>query len=329
MKKLVIGLISFVWFLNACTPATQATHLPVISNSATPSPIPTATQTSLPTQTPTASITPLPTILTFTPTFDVSTIVTVTPAPKAECPEIDSAIKVENYFPEKLEYPSPGTTDKILDFLNKGGDGQALVTRLEQIYPYGGDYRGGHDFHDVTGDQSPEFLYVEINHEGRLLAFSCKNGKYELLATLPEGNDFLDYTMQIVNLNMNGIAEIIVMGTNGVSYPVSTIYFYEWNGKTFSNLGHANILALRQTKITDIDGNGSKEISFSGDNPSCLSCKNFIPKRQRTIKYGWNGKGFVEVSNEFEFPEYRFQAIQDADAMAIIGRYDKAVRLYE
>lgn len=329
MKKLVIGLISFVWFLNACAPATQATHPSVVSNAATPSSIPTATQTLLPTQTPTASITPLPTISTFTPTFDASTIVTVTPAAKAECPEIDSAIKVENYLPGKLEYPSPNTTDKILDFLNEGGDGQTLIARLEQIYPNGGDFRGGYDFDDVTGDQNPEFLYVEINYEGKLLAFSCKNGKYELLATLPEKNDFLDYTMQIANLNMNGIPEIIVMGTNGVSYPVSTIYFYEWNGKTFSNLGHANILALRQTKITDIDGNGSKEISFSGDNPSCLSCKNFIPKRQRTIKYGWNGKGFVEVSNEFEFPEYRFQAIQDADAMAIIGRYDKAVQLYE
>jgi hypothetical protein len=135
--------------------------------------------------------------------------------------------------------------------------------------------------------------------------------------------------MQVVNLNGNGIPEIIVMGTHGVSYPVSTIFFYEWNGKTFANVGHTVILALRQTKIFDIDENGIKEISFSVDNPSCLSCKNFIPKRQRTITYGWNRIEFAEVSNEFEFPEYRFQAIQDADAMTIIGRFDKALQLYE
>ena len=322
--------------LSACAPATQAA--PAIDNAtATSSPIPTTTQTALPTQTPTAStpalapgasVTPLPTIPTFTPTFDVSTIFIVTPAPKAECPEIDSAIKVENYFPEKLEYPSPGTTDKILDFLTKGGDGQALIARLEQIYPDGGDYRGGYGFYDMTGDQSPEFLYVEINYEGRLLAFSCKNGKYELLATLPEENDFLDYTMQIVNLNMNGIPEIIVMGTNGVSHPVSTIYFYEWNGKTFSNLGHANILALRQTKITDIEGNGTREVSFSGDNPVCTSCSNFIPQRQRTVTFGWNGKNFVEISNELAYPEYRFQAIQDADAATLLGKYETAMQYY-
>jgi hypothetical protein len=294
---------------------------------ASPSPFPTTTQTPLPTKTLTPSITPLPTIPTFTPTFDVSTIATITPAPKAECPEIDSAIKVENYVPEKLDYPSPHTTEKILDFLNEGGDGRTLITRLKQIYPIGGDYRGGYDLYDVTGDQRPEFLYIEINYEGKLLIFSCKQGKYELLATLPEENDFLDYTMQVANLNMNGIPEILVMGTNGVSYAVSTIYFYEWNGKIFSNLGHTNILALRQTRIIDLDGNGTKEISFSGDNPTCVSCSNFIPQRQRTVSYGWNGKEFVETSNEFEPPEYRFQTIQDADA--VVGNYSKAIQLYE
>jgi hypothetical protein len=194
-----------------------------------------------------------------------------------------------------LEYPSPNSTEKILEFLNEGGNGQALLARLKQIYPMGGDYRGGYDFSDVTGDQIPELLYIEINYGGRLLVFSCKNGRYELLVTLPEENDFLEYTMQVVNLNTNGIPEIIVMGTNGVSYPVSTIYFYEWNGKTFLELGHTTILALRETSITDLDENGTKEISFSGDNPSCLSCKNFIPQRQRTITYDWNGTGFAEI----------------------------------
>src|SRR5215207_2014709 len=87
MIRCVFATLAILIALSSCTPATQATHPSVISNSATPSSIPTATQTSLPTQTSTASITSLPTIPTFTPTFDVSTIVTVTPAPKAECPQ--------------------------------------------------------------------------------------------------------------------------------------------------------------------------------------------------------------------------------------------------
>lgn len=331
MNKLFWQILSVWTFLiTACAPPN--TVIPVATTqkaTATRWPSTTSTKTAIPSATPTASITPLPTIPTFTPTFDVSTMVTITPAPKAECPKLDSAIKVENYFPEKLEWPSPNTVERILDFLNAGGDGQTLIARLKQIYPFGGDFRGGYDFYDVTGDQSPEFLYIEINYEGKLFIFSCKKGAYELLVTLPEESDFLEYTMQVINLTANGIPEIIVMGTKGVSYPVSTIYFYEWNGKTFADLGQNTILALRQTILSDVDGNGTQEISFSGDNPSCLSCKNFIPKRQRTITYGWNGKEFAEVANKFELPKYRFQSIQDADAMAIIGRYDQAIHFYE
>jgi hypothetical protein len=59
-----------------------------------------------------------------------------------------------------------------------------------------------------------------------------------------------------------------------------------------------------------------------------VSCSNFIPQRQRTVSYGWNGKEFVEITNEFEPPEYRFQAIQDADIAVIVENYDKAVQLY-
>ena len=133
MKRNIIGLLIGMLFLTACGQTSSATQsAPVVEPStATPSPLLTAT--------PSASITPLPIIPTFTPTFDASTIVTVTPAPKAECPKIDSIIRVDDYLPAKLDYPSPDTTDKILDFLNAGGNGNVLIGRLEKIYPYSGD----------------------------------------------------------------------------------------------------------------------------------------------------------------------------------------------
>lgn len=330
MKQILIALCGGMLILNACAQTEIVTPVVITQEStATPSLVPTSTNTSLPTATPTASITLLPTIPTFTPTFDALTIVTVTPTTKADCPEIDSAIGVEDYLPGKLEYPSSNTTEKILDFLNEGGDGQALIARLKQIYPMGGDYRGGFDFYDVTGDQSPEFLYVEINYEGKLLVFSCKNGNYELLAKLPEKDSFLEYTMQVVNLNRNGIPEIIVMGTNGASFPQSRIYLYAWNGHNFTILLETGISPLRQMETRDINGDGVKEVLLIGDNPTCVSCSNFIPQRQRTGTYGWNGKEFVEISREFEPPEYRFQALQDADSALVIGNYSKAMQLYD
>ncbi|MBI3169342.1 MAG: hypothetical protein HYZ22_12735 [Chloroflexi bacterium] len=320
MKKLLSLFFAISLTLSACgTISTQPTPL---AQTGTPTVTPTATQT------PTSTITPLPTIPTFTPTFDVSTLVTVTPAEKAECPPSDLTVNVNDYFPKKLEYPSPDVTEKILEFLNKGGNGEALAKRLDEIY-IKSDYRGGYAFRDVTGDQVPEFLFVEINYEGKPIVFSCQNGNFEKRFVLSEDYEFWDYTLEIDDLVRDGISEIIVTGTSGVSFPQSKIFIYKWNGQTFEILGTLNILALRKTEIKDSDRNGSKEIIFIGDNPGCLSCSNFLPQRERTITYGWNGKEFIETSNEFSSPKYRFQAVQDADFDVSEGKIDKALNLYK
>ncbi len=333
MKKIGWQILFVLMFLiTACagTAPLPPTTTAAVSNrfTSTPSSTAAATQTPLPSSTPTASITPLPTIPTFTPTFDARTIVTVTPAPKAECPKNDPTIKPEDFLPNKLEYPSPDVTNKILEFLNKGGDGQTLIYKLNQIYS-NSESTIGYGFLDVTGDQVPEFLYVEINYAGKPIVLSCQNGKYEMIAKLSGNRDFDFYDMKIDDLNSDGIPEIIITGEIGVSVTGYTTYFYEWNGKTFSIMGQAEIVSLRQTQIKDIDGNGTKEILLIGDNPSCLSCWDLIPQRQRTIAYSWNGKDFVEISNELASPKYRFQAIQDADAIVIVGNYGKAFQLYE
>jgi hypothetical protein len=116
LLRCVFATLVILIALSSCTPATQATPIPVIDNAtATPSSIPTATQTSLPTQTPTPSITPLPTIPTFTPTFDASTIITVTPAPKTECPAIREnpsvdLIDFDDYYPELIAALNQGSS---------------------------------------------------------------------------------------------------------------------------------------------------------------------------------------------------------------------------
>jgi hypothetical protein len=139
---------------------------------------------------------------------------------------------------------------------------------------------------------------VELKYDGKPVIFSCKNGSYESLATLSGKHDSLEYTFQTDDLNMNGIPEIIVTATDGASFPQCIIYVFEWNGQTFQIVGQVGILALRQTQIRNPDRSKTKEIVFIGNNPVCVSCSNFIPQRQRTITYGWNGKHFVEISNE-------------------------------
>lgn len=259
MKRLLYLLFVLGMALSAC--GTSPTQSAPPAQTSTPSLIPTRTQTPIPR---TSTVTPLPAIPTFTPTFDVSTIVTVTPAEKAGCPAVDPTVKPEDFLPSEISYPTSNVTNEILEYLNKGGDGQNLVKRLDQIYSKS-EYHGGYGFLDVTGDQISELLYVELNYVGKPLVFSCKSGKFETLAALSAEHNFSEYTMNIDDLNANGIPEIIIIGTDGVSFAQSQIYIFEWDGQTFQILGTVGTLALNQTEIKDLDGNGTKEIMFSGD----------------------------------------------------------------
>ena len=72
-------------------------------------------------------------------------------------------------------------------------------------------------------------------------------------------------------------------GTDGVSFPQSIVYIFAWNGQGFSILGMKSISALRQLQSKDIDGNGTKEVILVGGNPTCISCSDFLPQRERTI----------------------------------------------
>jgi len=328
LKQIWIGLFGGMLLLTSCAPAGAATPVSLTQDAtATPFPRPTNTSTSLPTGIPTSSITPLPTIPTFTPTFDTSTIVTVTPTPKADCPELDLKVKPEDYLPEKIDWPSPDLTGKILEFLNSGGNSDSLLEKLDQIYRKT-EYSGGYAFRDLTGDQAPEFLYVGLHYVGKPIVFSCVNGKYELTATLSGQRDFDFYEMEVDELNFDGIPEVIITGTSGVSHPAHSIYLYRWDGRIFATVGQANILSLRQKQIRDVNGDGMKEVLLIGDNPVCVSCSNFIPQRERTITYSWNGRNFVEMANKFTLPKYRFQAVQDADDAVLEGNYERAIQSY-
>ena len=324
MKKLVIGLISFVWFLNACAPATQITPFPIISNSATPSLIPTATQTSLPTQTPPASITPLPTIPTFTPTFEVSTIVTATPAPKAECPKQDNSVKPDFEFDNR----TIGTELKILDFLNKGGPIQTIITSLAST---DNSYRSA----DITNDGNPDLIlggFLMLDANGFPIAYdtfyilSCRDGQYSLFSgehTI--GVASFNTIYEVIDMNANSIPEVIVYNNKCSGGGCYSFFIGEWNGKTFVNLAtHAFLESIIDGKVQDTNNDGTLELTLFGG----------LPIREPTWRseihtHMWNGKNIVEQPVEYAQPVFRFQSIQDADTAVVVGKYDKALQLYE
>jgi hypothetical protein len=326
MKKPILLLITLTALLAAC--AAPPADLPAASPApATRTATPSATLTPE-TPTPDApTVTPLPTIPTFTPTFDVRTIVTATPAPKAECP-IESDIE----FPLASTYqnePFPYNLDvKINKYLNEGGKIQRIVQKLDQAgYSEKIKIEGAYRIVDLTDNGVNDLFFLGLGRGEPANVFLCKNGRYQQIvldAKYALSNKLVD----IVDLNLNGIPEIIVNSTQCGSVCGSTTNIFEWDGKSFQKYGQLNFGDLDEITISDIDRNGTKEIILTGGTPACISCSSFVPQRLMFTMYGWNGENFVEISTEFASPEYRFQAIQDADVATLVGKYEEAFRLY-
>src|SRR5512138_1887919 len=171
MKRFLIGLLSGILILAACTPVTAESTIP-LSPTSTPTMVPatlTPSRTQIP---PTRTVTPLPTIPTFTPTFDASTIVTVTPAAKAECPEENPKIVPDFPHCNAMGACDLITSDEILAYLNSGGTLTGLTIRLSELDQ---DSIWG-KITDLNGDGSSEIVYRGLV---RYDILGCKNGKYQ------------------------------------------------------------------------------------------------------------------------------------------------------
>ncbi|HMB23215.1 MAG TPA: hypothetical protein VKP08_10310, partial [Anaerolineales bacterium] len=169
MKRFLIGLLSGILILAACTPVTAESTIP-LSPTSTPTMVPatlTPSRTQIP---PTRTVTPLPTIPTFTPTFDASTIVTVTPAAKAECPEENPSV-VAKFATPNSDGPRGYIAPEVLDYLNSGGTG----SQLRDL--------GLAEIRDFNKDGVNEVVFTGFIG-GAYIIFGCKSGEYQ---------DFLDF----------------------------------------------------------------------------------------------------------------------------------------
>ena len=319
-----MSLLSGILFLTACgqtLPVTQTALVPAVDKATTTSsPIPTNTSTPVPTETPTATITPLPTIPTFTPTFDTSTITTITPAPKAECPKENRSLKPDF----QLEYYSNDADRKIPEFLNKGGAISIMVNEMSKVY---NEY--AYRFTDVTNDQTPELIFDGFEKlYDTFYILRCQHGQYVVFS----GQDAMGVSLgnaiyTIIDMNKNGMPEIVIYKESGTGGGDYHFFIGEWNGKTFVNLAPELYLgAVDESKIEirDINNDGTLELRLIGG-----SYDYEIPWRQSIHTYIWDGNTFAEQPIEYVQPVYRFQAIQDADAAVLLGKYDRAIQLYQ
>lgn len=307
--------------LTACAPAVTVTPIFLTQEStATQSPTPTSTNTSIPSATPTASITPLPTIPTFTPTFDARTIVTATAVSKAECPKENSLLKLHFKFDDY----SIDSDQEIPKFLNSGGTMETIINEFSKGYG-----QGYYRLTDVTNDGIPDLIFDGFRQlYDTFYILWCQDGRYAVFSG--EGNmgvSMGNRIYQIVDMNKNGIPEIVIYKSGCTGGGCYQFFIGEWNGETFVNLAPELYLdAVHESKIQiqDINNDGVLELSLVGG-----SYDYEVPWRQSIHTYMWDGNVFAEQPIQYVQPVFRFQAIQDADAAVIVGKYDRAIELYQ
>lgn len=295
MSRSLGFVITFSILVSACVPATQTAPVPIIEQTTgTPSPFPIPTWT--------ATVTPLPTIPTFTPTFDVSTIVTVTPAPKAEC---------------KNETHSEGA-----QYLSKELNSTELPI-----------------FIDVTNDGLDEIILIGKSKDevsaGSVFIYSCQGETYTALEKVSALFDPLPKLYTVQDLNQNGIAEIIlaIRGCGGFG-SCWFIMVLEWDGGNFQNLGSEQMNQnhapwLDKISFVDINRDGIIEIIIDRGLPSHPDKLSDGTWRRYTEIYSWDGEYYVLKERNITAPQFRFQAIQDADQETTNLQNKRALALYQ
>ena len=338
MKQTLIGLLSGILILAAC--AQRETISPVTTTqepTTTPSLAPTGTSTPIPTATPTASITPLPTIPTFTPTFDVRAIVTVTPASKAKCPETipysDTAVDL---FKLMMKSKAETVEEVILSYLD-AYDPEPMVEYAQNAW---GTAKEHSAFQDFTNDSLPELAMGTSTGITAFHIFGCQDGHYKELLHIPSNGLSGPATfISIGDHNLNGLVELTLL-TGFLSQGGHFYQVYEWNGTEFAsilpayrpdspNTTYLWAEATGEIHYEDVDKDGLQELILDSGIPVWETYYSGLPWRNERTYYKWNGQSFVPNKREFASPEFRFQAVQDADLAMSQNEYENALGLYE
>ncbi|MEW6094805.1 MAG: hypothetical protein AB1531_12660 [Chloroflexota bacterium] len=237
------------------------------------------------------------------------------------CPVIESNVTPPPFDLETIDFLNPDERNSIIvDYLNLYGIGSPI---LENQTPH-------FVIIDLTTDTNPEIIYDAWLGE-TFTIFGCQQGEYSILLDI-EAYATRSQLEFIADLNQNGFPEIAFnmgyLSQGGHSYKI-----IEWDGSRFQDIfpdGNREINATGTLSYGDNDGDGIQELIVnSGIYTWGDLAWNFGPWRNVTSIYEWNGSQYYLAQEEWNPPEYRFQAVQDADRLFLVGKYEEALVLYQ
>jgi hypothetical protein len=211
---------------------------------------------------------------------------------------------------------------------------------------------------DLTGDGIEEMIVYRFMFFTTIIG--CVDGGYQRLLELDSGPGGMTVPRiaAVEDMNLNGTPDLVV------TYQVTTgwnsvVDILEWNGTSFPSLIQSShgenasttsrlaraldwygdyfsdnpVPIMRggaEIDISDLDGNGTKELIISDNGPAhWVTFFSYGPWRGKTMYFGWDGLHFLHYRLEMDAPEYRFQAVQDGDRFFLLGEYDRARSAYQ
>jgi hypothetical protein len=334
------SLTSISTVINLITPTMKNTLIPIGTSTQIGSQIPFVSQTPSPTET----ITPFP-------KFDINKTKQKTQFPPVKCPQIDPTVRISLTISDFNQYII-NLAEKIQEYLDKGASFEQVAYEFNLALRWPGFIK----IIDLTGDGIPELI---IRQRADTQVISCDNGGYKTILVYPTGLKGISYPpiFSVQDMNLDGIPEVIIRFWEAAMAYVDIL---EWNGKKFISLIQANFgkdspststlarslywytkewsFYTRNTPamncfadiaIMDTDNNGTKELILSDGSP-CHWETYYAhgPWRGKQVVFMWDGVQFIYSSIDMSLPEFRFQALQDADRYFLIGNYDRALQLY-
>jgi hypothetical protein len=285
------------------------------------------------------------------PTYDSRLHPSATPGQPPPCPAVDPDLSLPTEFTEKLvAYENTDfvdLADVTLEFLNQGGSPEILIQAIEAVDPQLIDQQ------DFTNDGQAELLLKTTY----LSVLGCKpdgSAKYAVFGK------FIDYgfiTTPRINtlqdLNQDGFPELVLTSRSGGWGASVFLQVIQWDGLSLRNMFKSSSAYPYRTvaatacgyyeqpdvcgvefeagtlELEDLDRNGTIEIIVHSDLPGHPELLAHGPWRGGKDIFTWNGEAYVLLRSEIDPPEYRFQAVHDADQAALLGEYDEALRLYQ
>jgi tetratricopeptide (TPR) repeat protein len=271
---------------------------------------------------------------TSTPTFDVSNLRTSTPGAPAVCPQIYS--KVIPTLEYNGQYQISVDEDVFLGYINELGVDAFLSADRDTRNELGEQSSRVILYQDLTNDGAPEIVISF----GGLFILGCEDGKYQALLAVANDPTFDPAIAEIQDLNLNGIPELLMLmniGTQGVR----EYQMYEWGNGKFNSLfslepdprdnrrnDTVTVLFDGEYSFPDTNQDGLMEFFLYDGYPLLAEFEASAPWRRMTKTFEWNGETFMLSKQVFDPPQYRFQAVEDADYATLAGEYERAIELY-